>query len=274
MNRNDLCELISKFIYDKFKESVEQISRIIDVDNLTELHYSVDYTEEDKKFINNFLSWDNYEKNQMIYRLIVRSYDFCVINCSKQPFLDFSLFKFYLDANVLMRYMGINNRQRKESIEQFIEKCKSVNIKLYVSSFSKIEIQKSLENQILSIQTMIEESGRIMSIDAAKCCIEAYSFNIELYKMYYEYVKRKKDNSFNAFKQYLFRKLDDVIKQFEYDEVNSFEVLENEKFKKYYELLKEIKDEKIVKTDVNNILLVDSLRNINKDTYMIWQIAN
>lgn len=269
VNRNDLCELLSKFIYDKFKESVDQISGIIDAENKIELYYSDDYTEEDKLFINNFLSWDNDEKNQMVYRLIVRSYDFCVINCNKQPFLDFSSFTFYLDANVLMRYMGINNRQRKESVERFIEKCKSVNIKLCVSSFSKKEIQKSLDNQISSIQTMIEDSGRIMDVDAAKCCIEAYSFSIELYKMYYGYVKKKRDNSFNGFKQYIFRKLDEVIRQFEFDEKISFELMENEKFKKYYELLKEIKDEKIVKTDVNNILLVDSLRNTNKDTYMI-----
>ena len=165
--------------------------------------------------------------------------------------------------------MGINNRQRKESVERFIEKCKSVNIKLCVSSFSKKEIQKSLDNQISSIQTMIADSGRIMDVDAVKCCIEAYSFSIELYKMYYGYVKKKRDNSFNGFKQYIFRKLDDVIRQFEFDEKISFELMENEKFKKYYELLKEIKDEKIVKTDVNNILLVDSLRNANKDTYMI-----
>ena len=269
VNRNDLCELLSKFIYDKFKESVDQISGIIDAENKIELYYSDDYTEEDKLFINNFLSWENDEKNQMVYRLIVRSYDFCVINCNKQPFLDFSSFTFYLDANVLMRYMGINNRQRKESVERFIEKCKSVNIKLCVSSFSKKEIQKSLDNQISSIQTMIADSGRIMDVDAVKCCIEAYSFSIELYKMYYGYVKKKRDNSFNGFKQYIFRKLDDVIRQFEFDEKISFELMENEKFKKYYELLKEIKDEKIVKTDVNNILLVDSLRNANKDTYMI-----
>lgn len=75
--------------------------------------------------------------------------------------------------------------------------------------------------------------------------------------------------SFNAFKQYMFRKLDEVIKHFEFEETVSYEVLNHEKYSKYYELLKEIKDEKIVKTDVNNILLVDSLRNENKDTFMI-----
>ena len=94
------------------------------------------------------MSWDNDEKNEMIYRLIIKSYDFCMINCNQEITFDFTNFVFYLDANIIMRLMGINNICRKNVIERFVTKCKQANINLYVSSYSKAEMEKSIDKQI------------------------------------------------------------------------------------------------------------------------------
>ena len=56
--------------------------------------------DEERSFLNTFLTWDNEEKNKMIYDLIVKSYDFCTINCTEANSFNFKEFHFYLDANI------------------------------------------------------------------------------------------------------------------------------------------------------------------------------
>ena len=59
------------------------------------------------------------------------------------------------------------------------------------------------------------------------------------------------------------------IQDLTYDENDSFEVVDSDKFKGYVSSLKEIKDEKVVKTDVNNVMLILKSRETNPDSYMI-----
>ena len=95
------------------------------------------------------------------------------------------------------------------------------------------------------------------------------SFTIEIYGKYYEYGKKHKEWSLEAFKRSVLAQLDKCIKEFEYDEYESFEVIDSDKFKGYVSSLKEIKDEKVVKTDVNNVMLVMKSRETKSDSYMI-----
>ena len=141
-SREDLCNLLMRFLFEKFQQSIEQIVCIIDGNKDNVLEYSEEYTEEEKTFINSFLSWDNAEKNIMVYNLIVKSYDFCTLNCSGKTAFDFSKFHFYLDANIIMRLLGINNAYRQNVIKHFIDKCKKEKINLM--KLIKIKINPGL----------------------------------------------------------------------------------------------------------------------------------
>lgn len=268
IDRNRLCSLLTKFIFEKFRESMEQISNIIDGHCDFQFEYSNDYSDEDKDFINNFLSWDNEEKNIIIYKMIVKSYDFCILNCPETASLNFEKFNFHLDSNIIMRLLGINNTYRQNAVKYFIEKCTHEKINLHISSFTKMEIQKSIERQVLAVGREIEKLGYLQSPDAMKFA-KPDSFTIELYGKYFEYCKKNKTSSLEGFKRSLFTQLDNCIRLFNYDDENSFEILSPELFMKYFASLKTIKDENVVKTDVNNILLILANRENNPDEYMI-----
>ena len=268
INRNQLCELVTKYIFEKFQQSIEQISGILDCTKEMKIEFSDKYTNEERAFLNTFLTWDNDEKNKMIYKLIVKSYDFCTINCTEKSSFNFENFHFYLDANIIMRLLGINNTYRQNAIKHFIEKCKQENIQLHVSNFTKVEIQRSIEHQIHAIDQEIKERKHIQTPDAMKFA-KPDTFTIELYGKYYEYGKKNKDWSLEAFKRSLMAQLDACIQNFIYDDKESFEVVDADKFNNYVSSLKTQKDEKVVKTDVNNVMLVMEARKQNMDSCMI-----
>ncbi|MCQ2534302.1 MAG: hypothetical protein MJ172_07030 [Clostridia bacterium] len=268
LDRNHLCELITRFIFEKFCESIEQITSIIDSGITCEFEYSDDYSEDEKEFINNFLFWDNYEKSQIVYRLVVKSYDFCMINCPKEISFDFSGFRFYLDANIIMRLLGINNSQRQAAMEQFICKCRSVGIELVVSCYTKIEIEKSIRRQLYEIERTILSLNRIPAPQTVEFGNYDY-FSIDLYRQFYEYTKTKNDNSINGFQKHIFNRLEECLNEFTYEEEISFEALNPNEFNKLADSLKKCKDDTVVKTDINNVLLLKKRRDDNKDVYMI-----
>lgn len=268
IDRNALCGLVTKYIFEKFQQSIDQISNIIDCTKETKIEYSDKYTDEERSFLNSFLAWDNDAKNKMIYDLIVKSYDFCTINCTEENSFEFKDFHFYLDANIIMRLLGINNTYRQDAVKHFVEKCRQEQIKLHISNFTKIEIQKSIEHQIYAIERETCEIGHVPAPSAMKFA-KPDSFTIEMYGKYYEYGKKHKDWSLEAFKRALMIQLDKCTKDLMYDENDSFEVVDFDKFKSYVSSLKEIKDEKVVKTDVNNVMLVLKSRETNPDSYMI-----
>lgn len=268
VDRNALCGLVTKYIFEKFQQSIDQILNIIDCAKESKLEHLDKYTDEERSFLNAFLAWDNDEKNKMIYDLIVKSYDFCTINCTKENSFNFKEFHFYLDANIIMRLLGINNTYRQDAVKHFVEKCRQEHIKLHISNFTKIEIQKSIEHQICAIERETNERGCIPAPSAMKFA-KPDSFTIEMYGKYYEYGKKYKDWSLEAFKRTLMMQLDKCTKDLTYDENDSFEAVDSDKFKGYVSSLKEIKDEKVVKTDVNNVMLILKSRETNPDSYMI-----
>lgn len=104
-DRNALCGLVTKYIFEKFQQSIDQISNIIDCAKESPIEYLDKYMDEERSFLNAFLTWDNEEKNKMIYDLIVKSYDFCTINCTEANSFNFKEFHFYLGANIIMRLL-------------------------------------------------------------------------------------------------------------------------------------------------------------------------
>ncbi len=269
VDRNQLCELVTKFIYSKFRQSVEQISRVLQNSiGIGTFDFEQYYTDEEIEFINKFLSWDNDEKNKIIYSLVVKSYDFSVVNCPDDVELDLSDYNFYLDANIIMRMLGINNEYRQKAVSHFLNKCKEIGIVLHVTSFTRAEIKESIKCQIEGIDRELDRFNYIPSPEAIKFS-KSDSFTIEIYGKYYEYIKRNKRASLERFSRYLNNQLEKCISEFVYDDEMSYEVQDSSEFYKYYDSLCRIKDEKVVKTDVNNILHVLKKRESGNENHFI-----
>lgn len=267
--RNAKCDLITRFIFLKFQQSIDQIIGIIQSDTVyTITSDNDDYSDDERNFINDFLMWENKSKNEMIYTLIVKSYDFCTINCPEQIEFKFEDFRFYLDANIIMRLLGINNLRRQKAVSHFIEKCKELEIGLYITNFTKDEIKKSIRTKIDAIARDLERYKYVPSPNSIKFA-KSDAYPIEMYGKYYEYYNKNKEANLEKFYRYLIGQLDNMISGFKYEEKNSYEIEDNNNFVKYYSGLKKIKDEKVVKTDVNNILFLLEKRNVEKNSYII-----
>lgn len=274
-SRDDLVNLLSRFIYMKFRESLNQIDGLVSITGHFRLRPedANTYSSSEQRFINKFLDWDNEEKNQMIYTVIVRSFDFYYIQCHEEIRFDFRDYTFILDANILMRYMRINNEYRYESVSQFLAKAKEVGVNLVVSAFTKSEVKSSIDSQMGVIKDTVERAGRILSPQAAEFA-GLKDFNIDLYRLFYEWIRSKKSgyngNLIEKFKQSLFKQLDEIIKDLSFDEHPSFSTVKNCNYDGVVQSLLGIrKSDNQAKTDANNVLLTLEYNGSRANAYMI-----
>ena len=253
--------LIYRFIFERFNENIAQISSVLDVNVSIQLE-SEKYSEEEKSFINDFLAWNDSEKNRLVYRLVAKSFDYCMINskCGKST-LDFSKFYFYIDTNIILRLMGFNNEERQSSVKAFIEKCKNNSIHIVVSNFVLDECRYSIERQIDVLEHKTSHLNSLVSPQGMSFA-EENSIFCGIYNEYYSWCKNHKHKNYIGFRKHMSNKLNQVISQFESSLSNkSFELTEKTVFDQSYRSLEEIKfDKHIIKTDINSILLVEQLR--------------
>ena len=121
--------------------------------------FSIDlknYNEEEKRIINDFLNFDDENKDKAIFDIVSLSLEYCILTGdSKQVYVQGIRNKvFYLDSNIIYRAIGINGESRKELTLRFLEKCISNNIKLAISKYSEKEFKDSIEyHQKIGIST-------------------------------------------------------------------------------------------------------------------------
>lgn len=267
INKEQLEELLERFIYQRFNENLKEISDILN-HCLSVDACDKDYDDEEKALINDFLLWDNVEKNKCVFRLIAKAYDYCMINskCQSQA-IDFSKICFYLDSNVIFRLMGINGSEREFSIKSLIDKCKALGVNLSVSNYVKEECEYTINSQI---EFLIESTTRMNSLipPATMSFAEEKSIRMDFYRRYYAWVKEgNKHRNYDAFKKSILKEFKELLEAFNVDENNpSFKVVEGSNFIPYYDSLYEIKKDKhTTETDVNSFLLILGKRKQTAD---------
>ena len=159
ISKNELEELLENFIYQRFNENLKEISDILNHCLIVD-EYDKKYTDDEKTIVNDFLTWNNVDKNECIYRLIAKAYDYCMINskCQSQEMV-FSNIHFYLDTNIIFRLMGINGIERESSVRSLIEKCHIAGIKIVVSNFVIEECEYTINSQL----ELLIESTKMMN---------------------------------------------------------------------------------------------------------------
>jgi hypothetical protein len=201
ITKNELEELLENFIYQRFNENLKEISDILNhclnVDN-----YDKKFTDDEKIIINDFLAWDNAEKNECVYRLIAKAYDYCMINskCQAQEMV-FSKIHFYLDTNIVFRLMGINGSERESSVKSLIEKCQNAGIKLVVSNFVIEECEYTINSQLELLVESTKTFNKLMP-PSTMSFAEEKSIKLDFYRRYYDWVKAgNKHRNYDGFKK-------------------------------------------------------------------------
>ena len=273
LTKDDAEKLIDKFIYQRFNENLQQISDILNhrlaIDDIVD-----DYSDDEKAFVNDFLHWDNFEKNKCVYTLIAKSYDYCMINskCADSSF-DFSKIHFYVDTNIIFRLLGLNGSLREASVKSLIDKSRAAGIQLTVSNFVKAECNHTINSQL---QLLIDTTSGLNSLlpPSSMSFAEERSIKTAFYTKYYRWVKDgNKHKNYEGFRKYITKEFDSILSGFVSDDGNSsYKIKPGIDFHTIYESLYQVKrDKHTVETDINSFLLVFDKRkeNPNQEYFMV-----
>lgn len=144
-------EIIYRFLYELLSTNIESFKKLLDSKKKIEDLINVEshtYTAIEREIINEFLSWDNNEKNKAIFDIASYALEYCMIsNNGGATHIQLSNLKnktFYLDTNVIFRALGINGLNRQNRTNTFLRKFLEANTQLVISKFSESEFKDTI----------------------------------------------------------------------------------------------------------------------------------
>ena len=277
--------LVQKYLYFCFNSNASNLLSLIGenpkhIDSTT---FTAEFnpSQEEIDIINDFIHWENAEKNKFMYSVVSSCYEYCLITVNKSPTISKSIFrgkKFFLDTNIIFRIAGFNKDERRFVSKVFVEKCREVGVALCYTSAVLTEIYRVIDSQIKYIRVITNEQA---PVDAN--LISKLSSNYEVndfYTLYYNWCKEPQNryNDFPSFRNYLTGMISNVISNFEYiDSTIIKDYDENEQ--QLFDTLMKFKSEKrpykkttieSIKTDVKQVLYLNSIRP--KSAKSLWDM--
>lgn len=277
--------LVQKYLYFCFNSNASNLLSLIGenpkhIDSTT---FTAEFnpSQEEIDIINDFIHWENAEKNKFMYSVVSSCYEYCLITANKSPTISKSIFrgkKFFLDTNIIFRIAGFNKDERRFASKVFVEKCREVGVALCYTSAVLTEIYRVIDSQIKYIRVITNEQA---PVDAN--LISKLSSNYEVndfYTLYYNWCKEPQNryNDFPSFRNYLTGMISNVISNFEYiDSTIIKDYDENEQ--QLFDTLMKFKSEKrpykkttieSIKTDVKQVLYLNSIRP--KSAKSLWDM--
>lgn len=277
--------LVQKYLYFCFNSNASNLLSLIGenpkhIDSTT---FTAEFnpSQEEIDIINDFIHWENAEKNKFMYSVVSSCYEYCLITANKSPTISKSIFrgkKFFLDTNIIFRIAGFNKDERRFVSKVFVEKCREVGVALCYTSAVLNEIYRVIDSQIKYIRVITNEQA---PVDAN--LISKLSSNYEVndfYTLYYNWCKEPQNryNDFPSFRNYLTGIISNVISNFEYiDSTIIKDYDENEQ--QLFDTLMKFKSEKrpykkttieSIKTDVKQVLYLNSIRP--KSAKSLWDM--
>jgi hypothetical protein len=206
--------ILYKFLYAIFTSNAESFQKLIDTKRISETFNfgTTNYTEKEKEIINNFLQWDNAEKNKAIFDISSYALEYCMLTNSKSTNsiqMDNLRNKiFYLDTNIIYRALGINGENRKNRSITFLSKFSESKEQLIISKSTDIEFRKSIKSHIDRIKRY--NSPRVNSK-----VYQEYSKNIQpdIFNFYHNWRIGKINPSLELFEAYILGLYDTLIKK-------------------------------------------------------------
>lgn len=260
---NDEKELIEKFIYEFYCRNVKEMSELIGGEFESHLQaYKEELEPEQSVIIQEFIDWDNEDKNLMLTAVANYALEYLLISGNsdlqnrKNIKSAFSGKKLYIDTNVLFYCLGINGKTYEEANRIFLKKCRDCQEQIIISYYTDTEFKKTIEH-------FGHELERVNSPLIHNTTVSAQLGNKDVYAYYVSWAKTRKSlDDPKYFKQYLIDKYEDLIQEYGIIVERSIpfpeeELQENSVLRKYEE---EIMCQAAVNYDARNIFLVESRR--------------
>lgn len=213
----DSKQLLNRFLYEIFSANTTSFQKLInskkDLKGLINLE-STNYTEKEKEVINNFLHWDNADKNKAIFDISSYALEYCMLtnkNGASSIHLDNLKNKsFYLDTNIIYRALGINGEDRQKRSKTFLKKFTDTAEKLIISKSTDNEFREGIKGHIDRIERY--NSPRIRSGVYQEVNVQKDIFNY-----YHNWRIGKANVSLDLFLAEIFSNYDNFKKAFAID---------------------------------------------------------
>lgn len=232
----DSKAILYKFLYDIFSTNTYSFQKLInnkkDLSGIINLENS-NYSEKEKEIINNFLQWDNFEKNKAIFNIASYALEYCMLtnkNGSSSIHLDNLKNKsFYLDTNIIYRVLGINGENRQKRSQTFLKKFNDSGEKIIISKSTETEFKDGIKGHVDRIRNY--DSPRVNSI-----LFQEVEVQRDIYNFYRKWRIGKINYNLDLFIAEIYSIYDNFKKEFkiQVDTVKPFDIND----KKVDELLK------------------------------------
>ena len=277
-----ISELLLKYLYYCFNSNVDNLLSLFGSKEIDAGNHDLDLSNEEITIINQFITWNNPQKDALIYSVVSTCYEYCMLTIKKDSILSKELFsgkRFYLDANIIFRMAGINNKERETVTKGFVAHCKQAGIKLLCTSNTLDEVYRVITAQIGFIQS-IAGNGCPVSCDILERINPSLEIN-DFDKLYYEWCQQPQNHfgDYVAFNRYLLGLVQNTISQLD---IQQSALYKSGKLAAQYESqvndLRDYKNKKrkwrntsrsSAETDVANIL--DIVKSRNKSNNTMWQ---
>ena len=265
----DVKSIIIDFLYKAFSADVSTIKSLLGRNYDKVLSNEVfGNVENDKKgIINDFLNWDNIEKNKFVYNAISCGFEYCMLGLKKDNSSLSSIFNgksFYLDSNVIFRLMGLNRAERKNVIDAFIKKCLEAGIAIKYTNITLGEIESTIDYHVGQVRRFYGKNTPI-SREALQLLSGKYA-NLDFIDEYGNWARTQGNvvGDYDSFNRYLKKLAYKVLLPFK---MEPFESYDNGSTKdKFQELFCEFEEYKKsrykmtyegnISVDVNNYLFI------------------
>ena len=224
-NKETLINLVTQFIYNAFNEDKKTFLAYMNYKDKTQkLNGNHKFDENQIQIINDFLIWDNKEKDNYIYHSVSSCYEYCLLTLKKDNNYFQQVFNqkvFYLDSNILFKYILFENHEHHRMIKLFIEKCKSAGIALKYTNYTRDEMLNTISNYVKYLKSQFRHNEPI-SGEAIKTIAPSFK-NYDFYEAYYLWQKQNPKKGFNEFREFLEKRVTTNLSKFGYESNETFE---------------------------------------------------
>jgi hypothetical protein len=262
-------ETLKKYFYSVFNSNATTISELLDKKLTTELESDIAFSDSEKEQINTFLEWNNKDKDQCVYQMVLCCFDYCMMTVKRDKAIYQNMFrqkKFYLDTNIIFRMMGLNRENRKRLIDTFIKKCKDAGIELRYTNHTRKEINETIVHHVGQIKNLLSQREPI-SVESLRVFSSKY-YNLSFYEAYVSWCNdaSNKVGDYVSFADDLKRQANTILRAFVCKVFDGYDTTKREDFQHYCEDLKAEKisrrgyaKDEVVQTDINNYMYIRSL---------------
>ncbi len=199
-------EIIYRFLYELLSTNIESFKKLLDSKKKIEDLINVEshtYTAIEREIINEFLSWDNNDKNKAIFDIASYALEYCMIsNNGGGTHIQLYNLKnktFYLDTNVIFRALGINGLNRQNRTNTFLRKFLEASTQLVISKFSETEFKDTIAFYL----DKLKRTPLIKKINPEIFQEKYFNSLSDVYDFYYKWRAGKANDSIELFEGFI-----------------------------------------------------------------------